>query len=73
MKRSYVIAKIFLGVVIDETRMTIDEVKETLDTVDKNLMDIEPLQAVLEDVDSGEVTHIMDMKSGVLVQEDYRS
>lgn len=69
MKNSVIVARINLGPVLDETRMTHEEVKELLDILDLNDMEVVPTYHLLTDLDTDKIVTIQDLQSGVVVTE----
>ena len=69
MKRSIVIARIDLGLVLDQTVMSHEEVGELLKIMDLNDFDITPTLHILEDIDTGDVVSMQNLKTGVTLIE----
>lgn len=71
MRRSIVVFKLDMGIVMDDTRMTAEDIHMLLDCMDLNKLDAKPVGHVLRDLDTDQVVLVQDLESGLNVSESY--
>jgi len=69
MRKSELIVRLDLGLVIDESRMSAEEVMEAVGAMDLNDFPVYPVAHVLRDIDTDKVVLVQDMQTGVNIIE----
>ena len=71
MKNSTLVVKIDLGVVLDQTRMSVEDFNELIRCIDLSHCDFTPCYHILTDIDTDEVVEVQPLQSGLPEIDDF--